>query len=45
MWTRPCLGLSGAEGSAEGGCYLAQFRNESTGSIQIQVRYIIGSIE
>jgi hypothetical protein len=36
---------AGAEGSAEGGCYLAQFRNESAGSIQIQVRYIIGAIE
>lgn len=36
---------AGAEGSADGGCYLAQFRNESAGSIRIQVRYIIGSIE
>lgn len=36
---------AGAEGVSEGGCFLAQFRNESAGSIQIQVRYIIGSIE
>jgi len=36
---------SGAEGTSEGGCFLAQFRNESAGPIQLQVRYIIGSIE
>lgn len=36
---------SGAEGSANSGCFLAQFKNESDGPVQVQVRYVIGSLE